>query len=131
MSSCLSGGCVALGGCLTVCCIALASLLIIVSLGIIRSVSSLVVLVGSSVVVLAFLLCLAILGGLSIGIGIGISISIASGSRTVVVLGVSGPSTGLGTGLGVLRSCGGSLSSLGALLALGVTVRDGNVGRGA
>lgn len=79
--------------------------------------------VGSSVVVLAPLLCLAIFGGLSIGIGI----SIASGSRTAVVLVVSGPSTGLGA----LRSRGGSLSSRGALLALGVAVRDGNVGRGA
>lgn len=107
---CLSGGCVALSGCLT-------SLLIIVCLGVV------------STVVLVRLLCLVIFGGLSIGvgIGIGISISIASGGRTVVVLVVSGP----GTSLGVLRTCGGCLSSLVALLDLSVAVRNGNVGSGA
>lgn len=65
-----------------------------------------------------------ILGGLSIGIGI--CINITSSSRTVVLV-VSSPSTGLS----VLRGCGRTLGSLGALLALSVAVGDCNVGRGA
>lgn len=107
-------------------------------LGIVTSSVGILIVLGAFCVVV--LVCLLLLAGVGIGIGlfaiilgvlctsfgicVGVRIGAICGSRTAVVLIVSSPSIGLG----VLGTCGSSLGSLGALLALSITVRDGDAG---